>query len=174
MSGKENKDITTVSAKISSTRRSISSPFSSTSKKAASSGVRLPSPARRSITVPLISSSPSSTTLIPRLSQSISNAKSAILKEGQNIISKTHKCNIKQEAVNPDTILTVKTSGRKIEKTPLVTTNKPLKPQPLAPKPRVSVQQATKSNLPSSKEENEKTVQNNARKKDSESGYKNE
>lgn len=127
MSGKENKNISGCPRLCSIPRRSVASPFSSTSKKAASSGVRLPSPARRSIAVPLIPNSPSAP-CIPYLRRSIVNPTNNVLKEDQNI-PKIYKCNIKPEAVNPDKILIVKSLNKKINSVPRKI-NQPLKPEP--------------------------------------------
>lgn len=174
MSGKENKNCLAVS-RIPG-RRSISSPFSSTSKKAASSGVRLPSPARKSITVPLISSSSPSATFLPQLRKSISNPVTGVLKEEQNIIPKTLKCNIKQEAVNPDKVLAVKSLNKRVEKIPPAKVNKPLKPQPIAQKPTQMQPSSKVNNVKSKVECNNKIVQNNTHKKDEcvPESYKNE
>lgn len=125
MPGKENKP-SSCSRVSTLPRRSVSSPFSSASKKAASSGVRLPSPARRSITVPLITNPPAGLT-VPQLRRSIVNPVSNVLKEEQNI-PKIYKCNIKPEAVKADRILVVKSIYKKND-TVSKTTNQPLKPQ---------------------------------------------
>ncbi len=143
MSGKENKDSNTC-ARLYTSRRSVASPFSTTSKKAASSGVRLPSPARRSIAVPIIPDSPSGVSL-PQLRRSIVNPVNNVLKEEQNV-PKLYKCNIKQEAVNPEKILAAKSLNKKASIAPR-TTNQPLKPQPVVARKDTKVAPVIKPNV---------------------------
>lgn len=124
MPGKENKP-SSCSRVSTLPRRSVSSPFSSASKKAASSGVRLPSPARRSITVPLITNPPAGLT-VPQLRRSIVNPVSNVLKEEQNI-PKIYKCHIKPQAVKADKIVVVKSINKRNDGVSK-STNQPLRP----------------------------------------------
>lgn len=132
MSGKENKHtsnlLSTCSKLGSVSRRSITSPFNGANKKPASSGVRLPCPARRSITIPLIPSTPTRSTAT-QLRSSLVN-QNGILKDEHNI-QKTIKYSIQPEAVIKDKLALMKPVLKKPE--PSVKSNKaqPLKSQPI-------------------------------------------
>lgn len=153
MSGKENKETVSTCSRLSSIpRRSVSSPFSSSSKKAASSGVRLPSPARKSIKIPLISQSPSA--WFPQVRNSISESTS-VLKE--NNVPKVLGCNIKPEAVDPAKVLAVKSLTKKTENASKVE-NKPLKPQPFAVKKTTQMEPASNVKPKAEEIEHGKTV----------------
>lgn len=132
MSGKENKDthasISVANKLCPVTRKSISSPFSGAKKKPASSGVRLPSPARRSITIPLMPSTPSKSAVTHLRSSLVNNC--GILKDEQNIPKPT-KCNIKPEAVVTDKLTFTKPLPKKSESVRKPCYSQPLKPQPV-------------------------------------------
>ncbi|XP_065210786.1 aurora kinase B-like [Planococcus citri] len=132
MSGKENRDsstmISTCNRLCSISRRSVSTPFNGQNKKPASSGVRLPSPARRSITIPLIPSTPTRSTAT-QLRSSLVNP-NTILKDEQNV-QKTTKCNIKPEAVIKEKLAFTKPTVKKIESSQKTNPAQPLKPQPI-------------------------------------------
>lgn len=132
MSGKENRDTSTLISSCnrlcSVSRRSVSTPFNGASKKPASSGVRLPSPARRSITIPLMPSTPTRSSAT-QLRSSLVNP-NTILKDEQNV-QKPTKCNIKPEAVIREKLAIPKPVVKKSELSQKPSSTQPLKPLPI-------------------------------------------